>query len=145
MIGIAGQLIFAMLVVHWVPLPRWRGTLGSIIESDALPQCRPPHVGPWSGVQSDCWWLARRIDAIADCFPFTIKCLPRAIVLQWISRREQIDVTLILATVRGHGQSEATIDRFHAWVECQGKIMIGICNPAHYAPFLAIASGSHPA
>ncbi len=67
--------------------------------------------------------LAASVDRAATWLPFTTKCLPRAVALSWILKREQVAHTLIIA-VRPE-RLRGLHDDLHAWVEIGGVKVIG--------------------
>lgn len=73
---------------------------------------------------------ARRVERAANRLPGRSKCLPKAMALQWILRRNAIASRLVIAihkTDRQHDHS------FHAWVEVGGEMVIGHCDRASYS------------
>jgi hypothetical protein len=68
-------------------------------------------------------------------------CLPQALVTQWLLNRAGCPATLRIGVAKGHaGQLLA-----HAWVEHDGKVVIGgAFSPARYKPLLPIKTGHSP-
>src|SRR3954469_19238928 len=102
-------LCWARFLVEWVPLPRWRDTLGLAGRAGPLPD--------------DSWRLAGQVERAATRLPFAIRCLPRAMVLSWVLRKAAIGHALVIA-VRPPAQREGS-DALHAWVEIDGTRLIG--------------------
>src|SRR3954453_9408027 len=102
-------LCWAWILVHWVPLAKWRGTLGRTGEPARLPD--------------DASRLAGQVERAATRLPFAIRCLPRAMVLSWVLRKAAIDHALVIA-VRPPAQREGS-DALHAWVEIDRARLIG--------------------
>ncbi|WP_025762253.1 lasso peptide biosynthesis B2 protein [Dyadobacter tibetensis] len=67
--------------------------------------------------------VALSVNRMADFLPFTLLCLPRALAVKYLLRNEP-DLTLEIGVEIGR------IDSFeaHAWVERDGKIIIGDWN-----------------
>lgn len=66
---------------------------------------------------------ARHVNHAARFLPFEVICLPRAMALSFMLRRRSIPHDLVIAT-RPIGQRTER-DRLHAWIECEGQIVIG--------------------
>ena len=97
----------ARLLISLVPFSRWRGTLGCVGAADlAKAQHR-----------------ARLIEWGAMRLPFATKCLPRAMALSWLLRRESLGHTVVLA-VRPSASRGSDSD-LHAWVEVAGTVILG--------------------
>jgi hypothetical protein len=101
----------ARLLIAWVPFERWRGSLGSgeQVHSDpGLVEARR---------------LAAHVQRAADLLPFPTRCLPRAMALSWMLRREAIGHSTVIA-VRPPDLRNAH-DDLHAWVEVNGVTILG--------------------
>jgi hypothetical protein len=72
---------------------------------------------------SDSRRFATHVDRAATLLPFQTKCLPRAMALSWMLRRERIQHALVIA-VRPAELRDAA-DGLHAWVEVDGAKIIG--------------------
>jgi hypothetical protein len=107
----AGLLCLTVLLVALVPLRWWRHSLGPAPD-------RACHADPATARR-----LAAHIERAAWRLPLTVKCLPQAIALSWQLRRRAIAHRVVLA-VRPPGL-RAGYDTLHAWVECDGRIVLG--------------------
>jgi hypothetical protein len=66
-------------------------------------------------------------------------CLKRSLVLYALLARRGFDAQLLIGAARAtKGQLDA-----HAWLECQGKVLLGETSPGRYTTLYAIA-GSRP-
>ena len=108
------DLCRARLLVSWVPFRLWREWLGP---SDSL----HGEIGARSA--SDARRFAANVDRAAERLPFQTKCLPRAMALSWMLRRERIHHAVVIA-VRPAGLRDAA-DGLHAWIEVDGDKIIG--------------------
>lgn len=61
---------------------------------------------------------ARAVDRAARCGPRQPSCLPRALTLWWLLRRQGIAAELRIGARRVADRLEA-----HAWVECDGRVL----------------------
>jgi hypothetical protein len=102
-------LCWARFLVEWVPLPRWRSTLGLAEETG-----RPP---------DEAWRLAGEVERAAARLPFATRCLPRAMALSWGLRKAAIGHALVIAARPATLRDDA--DALHAWVEIDGTRLIG--------------------
>jgi hypothetical protein len=99
----------ARLQVALVPFERWRETLGGVAHD-------PADAAEASRLARQVEWAARRL-------PFATKCLPRAMALSWLLRREHISHAVVIAT--RPKDSQVADERLHAWVEVGGQRIIG--------------------
>lgn len=102
------MLCWARLLIAWVPLRRWRDTLGEA----------GGHPSPIGARR-----LAAQVERAAEWLPFGTKCLPRAMALSWLLRRARIRHAMVFA-VRPPDLRDAP-DALHAWVEIDGSKIIG--------------------
>lgn len=72
---------------------------------------------------------ARLVAAAARRSPTRPTCLPTALTLQWLLRRQGIATDLRLGVRRREGKIEA-----HAWVEHQGEPLAGLEDGTAFAP-----------
>jgi hypothetical protein len=123
-------LSIAVFLVRAVRFSRWRSTLGSLAES-------PP---PRASHEPDpaARMLAAVVERAADRLPFATKCLPRAVALQWRLRLAGIPSDLVVAF---HAIDRSGEDRFHAWVEHAGEMVIGQCDRTLYRPVMILSQG----
>ncbi|MBS3928923.1 MAG: lasso peptide biosynthesis B2 protein [Sphingomonadales bacterium] len=110
-IGAAGLLCLAWLLVRLAPLRWWRRSLGP---SPVLASRSDPVAARH---------LAAQIERAAWRLPFTVKCLPQAIVLSWQLRRRAIAHRVVLAVRPPAMRGSDNI--LHAWVECGDAIVLG--------------------
>ena len=105
-------LAFARLSVAAIPFGRWRDTLGG---AGAEREFEAPNV--------DARHFAAHVERAAKLLPLSTRCLPRAMALSWILRRNKVGHTVVFA-VRPASLRNAH-DRLHAWVEVAGEKVIG--------------------
>lgn len=100
----------ARLLIACVPFDHWRNRLGwAEQESGGTPvEARR--------LAADVEWAAKRL-------PFETKCLPRAMTLSWLLRRNRVDHAFVIA-VRPSDRRTSS-DHLHAWVEVGGAIILG--------------------
>jgi hypothetical protein len=67
--------------------------------------------------------LAAAVERAAARLPLTLLCLPRAMALHWLLHREHRPGTLLLGVLPG--AARGTLDDLHAWVECDGAVLVG--------------------
>lgn len=109
-------LSLAQLTVGTVKFSRWRGRLGTK-DGDKTPG-RPSDADLENGRRA-----AALIEHAARRLPFPTKCLPRAVAVSWILRRDSVPHTLVFA-VRP-ATHRPSPDSMHAWVEISGNKIIG--------------------
>jgi aryl-alcohol dehydrogenase-like predicted oxidoreductase len=102
------MLCWARLLIAWVPLERWRNSLGDANGRSPSAAARQ---------------LAKQVERAATWLPFETKCLPRAMALSWLLRRRHIRHAFVFA-VRPP-QLRDSADALHAWVELAGQKIIG--------------------
>jgi len=102
-------LSWARLLVALVPFERWRTGLGSTVQR--------------AGSKAEAKRLAGDIEWAAKRLPFESKCLPRAMALSWMLRRNRIDHTVVIA-VRP-SELRHSSDALHAWVEVAKETILG--------------------
>ena len=111
-----GALCLARLLIAWVPLRMWRGSLGAPRES--------------ASDARQVQFLAGRVERAAARLPFATKCLPRAMALSWMLRRYRLEHAVVLA-IRPAGQRTRD-ETLHAWVEtAQGIVLGDLPGPWH--------------
>lgn len=103
-------LIVARLTVAAIPFDRWRRRLGrnGHASEDDIKRAKR---------------LAAHVDWAARLLPFPTKCLPRAMALSWVLRRNQIAHAVVLAARPANFRQPA--DALHAWVEVGEEKVIG--------------------
>ncbi|MFL6786781.1 MAG: lasso peptide biosynthesis B2 protein [Sphingomicrobium sp.] len=107
------MLCYARLLVAWVSLARWRDSLGW----HSLAAGNPPDALTISRK------LADHVEWAAVRLPLQTKCLPRAIALSWMLRREQIGHAVVIAVRPADLRGSA--DALHAWVEVDSQKILG--------------------
>lgn len=105
-----GLLCWARVLVEWVPFERWRDTLG-------FSGCGP------TGALADARRLAGQVERAASRLPIRTRCLPRAVALSWLLRKNQVAHTLVIAA--RPAELRTTAEPLHAWVEVDRTRLIG--------------------
>lgn len=82
--------------------------------------------------------LKGAIDQAGDLLPFRTKCLAKAAAMQWLLRLCAIPSRLVIAF---HTRERTAEHAFHAWVEHNGKIVMGACDVEEYRPALVLSQG----
>lgn len=135
--------------IRFQSMSRWQDSLGWL-------QAAPPSTSvPLPQIASDKMRTAtahaRRTERAADRLPYSPKCLPQAMALQWSLRSAGIASSLVVAmrkqdaeppsnsTYTAVEDSEAALvfsveDRYHAWVQCGDVMLIGQCERSEYRP-----------
>ena len=109
-------LCWARLMVATVPFHRWRRSLGTPASESSTARRSPAAL---AAAQR----FARHVDRAAQWLPFPTRCLPRAMALSWILRRERIGHALVFAVRPAHLRDRP--DALHAWVEVNGAKILG--------------------
>ncbi|MGH7259463.1 MAG: lasso peptide biosynthesis B2 protein [Nitrospiraceae bacterium] len=73
--------------------------------------------------------LARLVNVAGRYSPFGTSCLKEALVLSWLMSRRGMATTLRIGVARRHGNLDA-----HAWLEQNGRIILGEADADAYAP-----------
>lgn len=126
------QLLLAVAMVRFVPMRVWRGCLGSLADPHAAPMRKPGNA-----VLRIAYQRAFHVMRAASHFPFTVKCLPQAMVLQWQMRRSRIASNLVIAMLKS--SRSASQDPYHAWVELGGIMILGYCERSDYAVLMTLS------
>lgn len=105
----------AQLFVALIPFGRWRRHLGFVPDSNNALSPGEAH--------AEAARLARQIDRGAERLPMHSACLVRAMALSWILRAKVIPHVVVFAVRPAEMRRSA--DTLHAWVEVQGKIILG--------------------
>jgi hypothetical protein len=100
----------AKLLIAFVPFGHWRSLLGGL----------PSHS---ADRMSEAIYRASQVEWAAQRLPFATTCLPRAMALSWILRKDRIGHFLVFAA-RPAEQRDSR-DALHAWVEIGGTRVIG--------------------
>lgn len=106
----------AQIAVALVPFHRWRGRLGTKNRGGSGPQLKTSAVE--AGRRT-----AAVVERAAERLPFHTNCLPRAIAVSWLLRRQGLPHTIVFAVRPSHLRHSA--DALHAWVEVNGARIIG--------------------
>lgn len=107
----AALLCGAWVLVALVPFRRWRGRLGLADGGGLVPDIDRAR------------WLARRVERAATRLRLPVKCLPRAMALSWLLRREGIAHCVAIA-IRPAPMRDGA-DSLHAWVEAGDEVVLG--------------------
>ena len=132
------KAIFLILKAQWLirrsPMADWRGSLGNLIEVNALVGSRAIPAIELSHATAQ----ARRVDRAAKRLPVEPKCLPQAMALQWMLASTGSPSRLIIAMQKeAVGETEQGANAFHAWVELGDQILIGWCDRTQFRTVLA--------
>lgn len=103
-------LAAARFLIAAVPFSRWSATLG--LANGAA--------GEGASVAKR---LAHQVDNGTRVSPIGTRCLPRAMALSWLLRRSGIPHEVVIAVRPENERSDG--DSLHAWVESNGKILLG--------------------
>ena|SRR5690349_6010262 len=104
------SLAMAKAFVLFLPFRLWRDRLG--LPGDAT-----------SSELQQAIAAARDFEWVADRFPSTAKCLPRAMALSWTLRKRRVPHAFVFAA-RPESRRGAD-DDLHAWVEVAGERVMG--------------------
>ena len=106
-------LSLACFFIAFVPLGRWRKTLG--LAGDANKR--------GGSTLAEAHQIARQVERGAERLPFETVCLPRAMAVSWILRRRRIAHALVFAVRPADRRDDE--HALHAWVEIGGSKVIG--------------------
>lgn len=127
-------LVRAQFLIWFVPMARWHGSLGQVMDE------AQESVG--GGAQSDPAVVAtarahaRRVERASARFPIEPGCLAQAMALQWLLVSAGYGTRLVIAMQHGDRSAE---HGWHAWVELGDVMLIGQCEAAHFARVLCFA------
>ena len=119
-------LVAARLGLWLLPLRRLRGLLARAAHPSA-----DAHVAAPSALERVVW----AIEAAARSIPKST-CLVKALAAQVLLGRAGYPARLHVGVANQDKGFEA-----HAWLECEGKIVIGEPEPGHYSPLLTLETG----
>ena len=129
--AVAEAMVFASLarfLIRFVPFKLWRPSLGHIAGSG----CK---FEKGDGLETASR-LAKAVNRGADLLPAETICLPRAMALQWMLARRGHPSSLVFGILSG---TEIQGDReLHAWIECDGVIVLGADEDNLWRPGLAL-------
>lgn len=125
-------LLLADVLVHRVRFGRWRATLGTSVRAERSGS--PPPTAPSRSVP-----VVRAVERASRLRRTPYKCLPRAMALQWMLRRRGQGSTLII----GVADAQAITGKrdLHAWVEIDGRVVIGGETAVAHSPAFALTQG----
>lgn len=128
----AALLVVARVLVAFVPMRHWRTSLGTI-RRDADAGASGPTV--WAELPPGLRAIVRAVKRADVRLPIHLKCLPRAMALQWMARRRRLTCTLHIGIDRG-----AAEDELHAWVDHGQVTIIGALPGRAFVGLLTIVS-----
>jgi hypothetical protein len=79
--------------------------------------------------------VAYCVELSSRFYPFRPTCLKKALVLCFLLRRKGFDIQVQIGAAKDKGRLDA-----HAWVEHQGRIILGAPTPGRYATLCAPSS-----
>jgi hypothetical protein len=120
-------LSLARLLVEAVPFKHWRNMLGST--ADPATQLATASERA-KLLAADVEWAAKKL-------PFATKCLPRAMALSLMLRRQRLPHAMVIAG--RPADLRQTPDALHAWVEMDGEKIIGNL-PGPWIEFLRVGA-----
>lgn len=110
------HLAAAKAVLVFVPFERWRTQL----QAESGPADKMP---PLRQVAELVW----AVNGVSSRLPERLNCLPRALATRWMMQRRQWPNTLRLGVARSaDGKFEA-----HAWIEHNGRVIMGLVPDLH--------------
>lgn len=126
----AGALLAtAWLLVRFVRLSHWSWLLGRTADRVTAEAATPSHVA--TQVRTAINRAERRL------LGRPLKCLPRAMAMQWMLRRRRVAASLVIGAARG-SEGGRQFD-LHAWVECGDTVAIGgAADLAGFVPLLVL-------
>lgn len=125
---IALCLLWARLLISWLPFRRWRRALGPIADqpgANAPPVLTPPQLQKAVGT-------GRIIRKVAGRMPFRSDCLPQAMTGRWMLARRGIETRVAIGSRRGTLEEGLL---FHAWLLAGDRVVTGGDESADFAPF----------
>lgn len=127
------MLAAALTLIKFVRLSAWRGSLGGLVTAEDMTRAR---FGPEEQARAIALagWMTRAVERL----PIATKCLAQAVALQWRLRLSGISSLLVIAFHLTDREGEHA---FHAWVERDGRFLIGACDRETYRPIMMFAQG----
>lgn len=110
-------LLAARLLIAYVPMRWWRGSLGRVAAGQKLATDagnKPPRIAAL---------VVAAVQRAAQRLPLEMLCLPRAMAVQWMLRRRRCPSILVFG-IGGEAPQRKRYD-LHAWVETHGMTVIG--------------------
>lgn len=126
-------LLWARLLVAIVPMRYWRASLGTIRDEQGA---GTPGPATWTEVPAELRRIVKAVERASLRLPITLRCLPRAMVVQWMGRRRNMDCTLRIGIEKG------AEEELHAWVDCGQVILIGNLPHRSFVQIMAIRTGT---
>lgn len=118
-------LLLARLLILFVPLRRWRSSLGRVAPSPAGTSVSLIHNR-----------VARAVLRATSWLPGDYVCLPRAMAVQWMLRRRGQPSALVFGVLPEHASGD--LHALHAWVEVGDVVIMGADPTRTYARGLAL-------
>lgn len=150
----ATLILKAESLIRRAPMEAWRDSLGEVemADGDAV---LAGQLAPTRASDEELRLghsRARNVMRAAEHLPYSPKCLPQAMALQWLLKSERLPSALIIARLRGQGDTQSQAgtvagqvqDAFHAWVELGNAMLIGHCEKADYRPIMAFRNTVAP-
>lgn len=125
-------LLWARLLVAIVPMRYWRASLGTISDGQGADT---PGPATWADVPDELRRIVRAVERASLRLPIHLRCLPRAMVVQWMARRRGMDCTLRIGIERG------AEEELHAWVDCGQVTIVGNLPQRSFLPIVALRTG----
>lgn len=132
-------LPLARLLVDLVPIRYWRWTITGKKDQADLPENHGDRERDAIAGR-----LAVHLERAAGRLPVHMKCLPRAVALQWMLRRRGIGSAIVIAIKPGDSRESHD---YHAWLERGGTMLIGHCDRTQYRPLMTLGPATqagHP-
>lgn len=112
-------LLVARLLIRFMPLRWWRGSLGRVSDTASSNSEYPNRR------------IVRAVNRATQRLPIDLVCLPRAMAVQWMLRRRGQPSALVFGILPERGTGD--IHALHAWVEAGGVTIIGNDPTRNYA------------
>ena len=122
-----GSLLGAQALVALVPMRVWRQWFEIGTQGEAANGLPDRIVARGVG-------LGRQVDRVADAFPWTIKCLPRALAASAMLSRRHIGSHLVIGARRAGGTGSVEL---HAWLTLAGACIVGRAERETYRAFVS--------
>lgn len=128
-------LLLAQALIRWVPLRWWRGSLGRPGAAVLAHETKFPGTAPQ--IEYD---VRRAVYSACARLPVKLVCLPRAIAVQWMLRRRGLGSSLVIGVLPGT-ESKDGRHAFHAWVEREGRVLVGLHAERRYRRCTVLTQG----
>jgi len=120
-------LFAAHLLIRFAPMRLWRSSLGR--QRSTGPACVDI---AWPSVRA----VTRAVNRAAVISPVAMVCLPRAMTTQWMLGRRGFAPRLVFGVAPP--AAAGSVYALHAWVEVQGRIVIGDHGECGYRAAFAL-------